>query len=81
VTWLAVDMYDRERWSVVCPEHESRQLWVHCVIDGLEAGRAGIPLEVVLPDASAAVVEGVLHLTRALREAENAELEVARRKR
>jgi hypothetical protein len=54
---------------------------VHCVIDGLEAGRAGIPLEVVLPDASAAVIEGVLHLTRALREAENAELEVARRRK
>lgn len=81
MTWLAVDMYDRERWSVVCPEHESREPWVRYVIDGLEAGRAGLPLDAVVPDASAAIVEGVLHLTRALREAENAELEVARRKK
>ena len=81
MTWLAVDMYDRERWSVVCPEHEARSLWVHRVVEAFEATRSGLRLEDVVPDATAAVVEGVLHLARALREAEHAEVEVARRKR
>jgi hypothetical protein len=51
------------------------------VVEAFEATRAGLRLEDVVPDATAAVVEGVLHLARALREAEHAEVEVARRKR
>ena len=56
MTWLAVDMYDRERWSVVCPEHEARSLWVHRVVEAFEATRSGLRLEDVVPDATSAVV-------------------------
>jgi hypothetical protein len=51
------------------------------VVEAFEATRAGLRLEDVVPDATSAVVEGVLHLARALRESEHAEVEVARRKR
>lgn len=63
-----------------CPLCEASSPWVSAVLDAYEWTGRGQRVDDVVPYPSAAVVDGVLLLTRELRAAENYEMDRALRR-
>lgn len=65
---------------VSCPICEASSSWLGAVLDAYEWTGRGQSVDTVIPCPSAAVIDGVLLLTRELRAAENYEMERALRR-
>jgi hypothetical protein len=71
---------DQHDGLIACPVCEASSEWVGAVLDAYEWTGRGQRIDDVVPSPTAAIVDGVLLLTRELRGAENYETECALRR-